>query len=197
MSRAMSQQENTRRSMQRRQGFTLVEIMVSLAIAGTALVAIFSMQESVARGNALSREMATATAATRVWTERLKRDTLLWTGVTPNGHYLRPENINAGWRYLTALEPIQATDGANLIESPAFDWMGNESTTAAQQHFCTIFRLSWVRMGETLRADVITWWNRKGATDCSQSDTIVPRLVDISEGFRHVAVSTVLRRNPQ
>lgn len=193
----MSQIAKRRPTSARRRGFTLIEIMISLAIAGTALVAIFSMQESVARGNALSREMTTATAATRVWAERLKRDTLLWTGVSPNGQYLRPENINAGWRYLTTLIPIEATDGANLIESPAFDWMGNESTITAEQHFCTIFRLSWVRMGETLRADVITWWNRKGATDCAESDTIVPRLVNISEGFRHVAVSTVLRRNPQ
>jgi|SRR5690554_2420415 len=193
----MSRATKKSATLSRRQGFTLIEIMVSLAIAGTALVAIFSMQESVARGNALSREMSTATAATRIWVERLKRDTLLWTGVTPNGHYLKPENINAGWRYLAAPEPIQTTGGGTLIEAPAFDWMGNETTQADEQHFCTIFRLSWVRMGETLRADVITWWNRRGATDCAESDTVVPRLVDIAEGFRHVAASIVLRRNPQ
>lgn len=183
--------------LRQRRGFTLIEIMISLAIAGTALVAVFSMQESVARGNALSREMATATSATRVWAERLKRDTLLWTGVTPNGHYLRSENINSGWRYLSAPQPIDSVDGAPLIESPAFDWMGNESQVAESQHFCTVFRLSWVRMGETMRADVITWWNRRGASDCTESEAIVPLLVDITQGYRHVAASIVLRRNPQ
>lgn len=182
----------------RERGFTLVEVMMSLAIAGAALVAIFAMQESIARGNGLSREMTTATANTRLWLERLRRDSLTWTGVDMvslnQTSFLRNVNDNPGaW-----VQPVAAAPLANLVQAPGADWSGSETTIEAEQHFCTAIRLSWIRQPETMRADVITWWSRRGRAPCNNTDDgFILGLANPANGFRQVAGSTIIRRNAQ
>lgn len=182
-------------SRRAKQGFTLIEVMVSLAIAGSAIVAIFAMQESIARGNGLSREMTTATANTRMWVERLRRDSLHWIGqdlVSLNQtSYLR--NVGAGW-----LQPIPAAPIANLVQAPGADWSGTETLVAGDQHFCTAIRLQWIRQPETMRADVVTWWSRRGRAPCANTnDGFMANLANPAGGFRQVAASTLLRRSAQ
>ncbi|NLY93442.1 MAG: prepilin-type N-terminal cleavage/methylation domain-containing protein [Myxococcales bacterium] len=173
----------------RRQGFTLIEVMISLAIAGSALVAIFAMQEAIARGNGLSREMTAATANTRMWIERLRRDSLLWTGdnavALAQTSYL--QQVGAGW-----IQPIPANPFPNFVEGSGADWSGNETNVAADQHFCTAINLTWIRQFQTMRADVVTYWSRQGRLDCA--NPAVGAVATPAQGIRQVAASTVLRR---
>jgi prepilin-type N-terminal cleavage/methylation domain-containing protein len=176
----------------RRQGFTLIEVMMSLAIAGGALVAIFSMQESIARGNGLSREMTTATANTRTWIERLRRDSLTWTGdnlaALAQTSYLN--NVGAGW-----VQPVPALPLAGLVQAPGGDYSGAETPDAANQHFCTAIQLTWIRQNNTMRADVVTWWSRRGRAPCANTNpAFIANLSNPATGFRQVAASTILRR---
>jgi prepilin-type N-terminal cleavage/methylation domain-containing protein len=172
-------------------GFTLIEVMMSLAIAGSALVAIFAMQESIAHGNGLGREMTTATANTRLWLERIRRDSLTWTGNDMTSltrtNYLN--QVGAGW-----VQPVATSPIPNLVQSPGADWSGNETLVPGDQHFCTAMRLSWIRQPETMRADVITWWSRTGRAPCASTNQAFIDGLSPAAGFRQVAASTVIRR---
>jgi prepilin-type N-terminal cleavage/methylation domain-containing protein len=180
-----------RAAVRSKMGFTLIEVMMSLAIAGSALVAIFAMQESIARGNGLGREMTTATANTRLWIERLRRDSLAWTGNTATA--LAPTSylnqVGTGW-----FMPLPNVPFPNFAQQPGVDWAGNETAIAANQHFCTAVRLQWVRQPETMRADVITWWSRQGRMPCANTGQALAALANPAGGLRQVAASTILRR---
>jgi prepilin-type N-terminal cleavage/methylation domain-containing protein len=175
-----------------RAGFTLIEVMMSLAIAGSALVAIFAMQESIAHGNGLSREMTTATANTRLWLERIRRDSLNWTGTTATAlaqtSYL--DQVGTGW-----FLPIPNPPLPNLPQQPGVDWSGNETGVFADQHFCTAVRLTWIRQPETMRADVVTWWSRRGRMACANTSQAIGAIASPAGGLRQVSASTVIRRS--
>ena len=70
----------------RRQGFTLVEVMVSLGIMTIGAMAVLAMQQQIIRGNMHARQLTTATQIAQNVIERLKIDSLSWTaaGLPPN-----------------------------------------------------------------------------------------------------------------
>src|SRR5690606_23086470 len=145
---------------------------------------VFAMQESIARGNGLSREMTTATSNTRMWVERLRRDSLTWrvndVAALNQTSYLR--NVDAGW-----IQPIPGVGITGFVEAPGLDWSGAETLVAADQHFCTAIQLSWIRQGQTMRADVITWWSRRGRAPCADtSAALIASLANPASGFRQV-----------
>jgi prepilin-type N-terminal cleavage/methylation domain-containing protein len=191
MSQIAKPTARTRAAKRSKLGFTLIEVMMSLAIAGSALVAIFAMQESIARGNGLGREMTTATANTRLWLERLRRDSLTWTGNTATSlaqtSYLN--QVGTGW-----FMPVPNAPFPNFAQQPGVDWAGNETPITGDHHFCTAIRLQWVRQPETMRADVITWWARQGRMPCANTGQALAALASPAGGIRQVSASTILRR---
>lgn len=150
----------TRPHRQGRQGYTIIEAMMAVAILAVGSVGIFAMQQAATRANVEARQMTIATALSRTWTERIRRDALNWT--TPGGgpalartSYLRnvPAGAGAG-AWFTPISPVPT-------ESFAFDWYGFDTAVAANRHYCTNVRMRWLAINQAIRADVRVWWVRR------------------------------------
>lgn len=148
----------TRRS-KRQHGFTLIEVMMAMAVLVVGALGILSMQQAATRGNMTARQLSTASYANQVWLERLRRDALLWNG--------RNRTDVIGTTYLNGLSAGDVaffTPGVGPLgnESAAFDYFGNEVAPAAGV-YCTHIALTWISNDGTLaRATARTWWHRRG-----------------------------------
>jgi type IV pilus assembly protein PilV len=151
-------------------GYTLIEVMMAVAVLTAGAAGILALQSAATSGNAEAREMTIAVNATRTWVERIKRDALGWNtpstvasaALLSNTVYLR--NVPAPGAALVWNTPVPPAG-----ESYAFDHFGREVLAPAAAppgviKFCTQYRLAWVQAGRTIRADVRTWWPRRGAT---------------------------------
>ncbi len=141
------------------QGFTLIEVMMAMAVMVIGALGILSMQQAATRGNMTARELSTASYANQVWLERVRRDALLWNG--------RNRTDVVGTTYLAGLAAGDVaffTPGIGPLgtESAAFDYFGNE-VPLAQGVYCTQLALTWISADGTLaRVTARTWWHRRG-----------------------------------
>lgn len=152
------------------QGYTLIEVMASMAVLGTGLLGIIAMQGSTVAANRRAQEITVATNLARRWQERLRRDSLQWNYPS----YGNPiTNINSTWYFgalLTApftgwelpTQPSGLTSGTPL-ESAAANWWGNDVLVgSADTYFCTHYRIRRLITDELVRAEVRVFWFRQG-----------------------------------
>ncbi len=206
----------------RRRGFTMIELMMSLAVMTVGAAALFSLQGFIARANLYSRRVAQATEIADRWIERLRTDALIWNQPGPTGV--------ATTAYLTqAIIEVDATDAwlqaagnqinqvnATLGHSAGADLYGNDVApliSGNQQRiaFCTHYRLRWMAddpAAETsLRAEVRVFWPKAGSgatlavasplcamTGNGTLDVSSP--ADGVDDFHAVYAATVIRYNP-
>src|SRR5262252_3650291 len=116
----------------RRQGFTLVEVMVSLAVMTIAGMAMLGMQQQITRGNIHARQITTATQIAQNVIERLKTDALRWNaiGVPAGTRYLGGVPVGAIGVFTTLPFVTQTLGGITRIQSNAFDYYGDDLNTA-------------------------------------------------------------------
>lgn len=151
-------------------GYTLIEVLASVAVLGTGLLGIMAMQGATVAANRRGQELTTASNIARAWQERLRRDSIQWNYPS----YGNPiSNINNTW-YLTTLLTVPTTNwvlpvqpaglpAGTPLESAGADWWGNDvSIDAANLYFCTHVRLTRLINDELVRADVRVWWFRQG-----------------------------------
>ncbi|MDH5490946.1 MAG: prepilin-type N-terminal cleavage/methylation domain-containing protein [Myxococcales bacterium] len=191
-------------------GFTLVEVMMAVSILTVGALGIMALQQASTRGNQQAREMTTATERSRVWLERIRRDSLRWTSSLA----LDPTALQAT-EYLRQLPAAGATawlapaslDG---LDAYGATYLGEDSSVAGELHYCTHLRLSWVRPGDTARVEVRTFWRKRGDgtdsdfsdqrlfLDCGASDpeAVTAELAAAVPRLRSVHVSTILRWSP-
>lgn len=194
------------RRHQRSGGYTLIEVMMAVAIMTVGAVGIMSLAQSTTRGNVTAREITTATQITRTWVERLRRDAINWTApgqpLTPPTVYLSNTPVAAaGMSPWFSPVPLPGTG-----ESFAFDYLGADTTTAANMYFCTNVRLGWTINQQAIRADVRTWWHRSDANaahnlfaNCNGGAggeaAIDAELASATPRLRAVYATTLLRRS--
>ncbi len=193
------------RRKRRTLGFTLVEIMVALAIMMGGLVAVMSMITISTRGNASARAITNATLNTQWWLARLQRMSLRWTtqnqaavATIPYLNRLAVTATSTGW-FVPGGEAD--TDGYTGL-----DYQGNPSGVA-DTRFCTLINLTWITQGVSARAEVITYYPIRSedpasggaaAYDCTVGDNaVVPTLLGTpSSNLGSVRAATVLRWSP-
>ncbi len=158
------------RSRRTQGGYTLIEVVASMAVLGTGLMGIIAMQGSTVAANRRAQELTTATNIARRWQERLRRDAMQWNYPS---YGVPVSNINATWYFRALLttpatnwelptQPTGLTAGTPL-ESAASDWWGNDvAIGAATTYFCTHYRAARLINDELVRAEVRVWWFRQG-----------------------------------
>lgn len=198
-----------------RAGYTLIEVMMALGVLSVGAVGLIALQQATTRGNVQARAQTVAVTVARTWVERLRRDALRWNqqglaGIraVPNGPvYLRNvpdvQGVLGDW-----FAPVAPAGGP--LESHGADWWGRDTADPAQMRFCTHLRLRWASAEQTVRADVRTFYFRRGdATDVESADfRLFPNCALGREGevdaelaravprIRVVPVSLVLRWTP-
>jgi len=150
----------------RQQGFTLVELMIAMTVLMLATVGAASMQIAVTRANVDARNRTVATDYLRTWLERVKMDSMAWTGAgvaTPN---LFTGSADGEW-----FIPDPALLGANAATSS--DFYGWDNAAVASARYCVHLRQTDVvksvdanplDSGRALRVDVRVWWHREGGS---------------------------------
>lgn len=147
----------TRRRMRRRAraGFTLLEVMLALAVLLIGVMGIIALQRATIHANYDARTTSVATVNQARWSSILRRSALLWTdagGSTIGVPYLN--QIGAGWFI------PQPNNGAT--DEYGMDWYGRPTDVADNVRFCTLIQLQWLSQNQSMRAEIITFWARQG-----------------------------------
>jgi prepilin-type N-terminal cleavage/methylation domain-containing protein len=205
-----------------RQGFTLIEVMVSLGVMTVSAMALFGMQAQATRANVRARDVTTASQIAQNLIERLKLDGSSWLTITPG---VKDDLDNTTW--LKALNPVptpsifvtmserletRVGNAKTVPLSSAFDATGEDLLIAgaaaevlAKVRFCGSMRLAWVYDAHRmLRADVRVWWTKEAPSRVITSD--FPGCADdnaklspggsLYDNYHVVYLSTVIRPTP-
>ncbi len=174
-----------RRRLRRRQaGFTLLEVMIALAIMTFGAVGLMSLQQASTRGNMNARMMSTGVEINRRWLERVRADALAWTNN-------RTAVDRQDTLYLNdAIAPVAGSDWYAPPNSPrgfaGADWYGRDSNVddcdvagdAACRpiRYCTHLRVEWIVTNSVARVDARTFWYRAGSANGAQGSdrTLIP-----------------------
>jgi prepilin-type N-terminal cleavage/methylation domain-containing protein len=203
----MSAQRHVRRRRAARAGYTLIEVMMAVAVMTAGAVGIMALHQATMRGNLDARQVATATHLAGTWIERLQRDAQGWSQGGPTAVFT--PLMLAQTRYLN-LVPARGTaptwfvpGPSTATESATFDHWGRDTLIGGQMEYCTNVRLQWVYVAQAMRADVRVWWARRSPSatggaalaQCAPGtdpNTLTNRLADV----RFVYASTVIRWVP-
>lgn len=157
----------------RARGYTLVELMMALALFTVSMLGIISMQKVVVASNTHSKNLAIAERIARTWGARLQLDATSWTTST----------LPATWN--TTSQWTRPTYNASLGIGAGFDALGNPLTDSAADlksaSFCTHVRMTelyspagTVSGSGMLRAEVRVLWLRDGRSTRSNAASVCP-----------------------
>jgi len=156
-------------------GYTVVELMMSLAVFAAGVTGVIGMQRASAAANRHARNVTVANGIAQAWLDQLTVDASLWrTGVNQTV-WLQSLN-NAGtdgtWQLPAQSLPAERNFG------PTFNLFG--APVAGATDFCVHIRLTWLyRDGNgggvpgsgSIRTDARVFWLRDGGTrvagDCA------------------------------
>ncbi|QQR91119.1 MAG: hypothetical protein IPJ88_05130 [Myxococcales bacterium] len=189
-------QNNHRKKMRQRLGYTLVEVMMARGILKMGAVGIMGLHQASTHANLSAREISTANNVMRTWMERLKRDSLLWN---IGGDGAGAANLTST-RYLSEVgNGWFVPDPAAASESHAFDHFGFDTSTNASMRFCINVRVEWVTPGQSLRTEVRVWWP-KNSIDASPyaacADGTDPETLTGNTDLHFISAANVVRWYP-
>jgi prepilin-type N-terminal cleavage/methylation domain-containing protein len=140
-------------------GYTMVELMMALALLTVGVLGIVALQRVTVVSNAHAKRLAIAQRIAQTWATQLQMDSSVWRNngtlppliSAPNGQWSRPPEVTS--RVGGAFDAL----GAPLADADA-----------AQAAFCTHVRLSWLYQSSTvggsdlIRAEIRVFWRRDG-----------------------------------
>jgi prepilin-type N-terminal cleavage/methylation domain-containing protein len=157
-----------RTSVRRAQGFTLIEVMVSLGVMTVGAMAILMLQQQSIRSNAHARQLTIATQIAERWAERFKQDAQTWNAVGLPSGTPAAKDVLVGTKWLKQIidkpDEFQMIKDTGSIISNAFDYQGFDVPSGAgnpDYYYCASFRPSWVYFGRAMRIDIRVWWARE------------------------------------
>ncbi|HMJ10127.1 MAG TPA: prepilin-type N-terminal cleavage/methylation domain-containing protein [Polyangiaceae bacterium] len=182
-------------------GYTFVELMMALTVLGIGVSGVIAMQKVTVSSNQHSKNLALATHIAEGWAEQLTIDSGRWN--YPNATISVSDLPATLWLNAVNDSPGQwvlPPHSAEVTFGPAFDALGNVTTTAAQTVFCTHIRLSWLYPGATfngvMRADIRVFWPREGRGAIAPCATVTPAAVTAGlANYHFVHHSTAVRQN--
>lgn len=196
----------------RARGYTVVELMMSLAVFATGVTGIIAMERATVSSNQLAKNVTIANAIAQSWLSQLKADGTLWTSqwaVTQTTWLSTIAGNDDVWQL--------PTYNATRAFGPQFDGFG--APTAANGAFCAQIRLTWLYGDKSatqasgtagngvIRTEVRVFWPREQptlnqttrfATDCTNGSqsTINGVAAGFTDGTYHVVVQSGAVRQP-
>jgi Tfp pilus assembly protein PilV len=191
----------------RNRAYTVLEVMIALALLTVGGAGVVAMQKTAVLGNARARDLATANAIAATWAERLRADALQWTDIG-GVNYLD----NTRWLKVVGKDFPTIAGNENVWIRPTEDaatgvWyqanvQGLDTSVAAEAAFCTNIRL--VQLLPTMiRAEIRVFWlrNQGGGTAvantalCSNAAAYLTAVGSARDKYHFVYVATSVLRN--
>jgi prepilin-type N-terminal cleavage/methylation domain-containing protein len=183
-------------------GYTLVELMMALALFTVAMLGIISMQKLMAVSNGHAKNVSIAQRIAQSWAAQLALDAATWRDTKDTTDWLK--EVGTGWK-----RPTHVAGAKNF--GAAFDAVGNPLTDnagvlTARARFCTHVRLTWLyedaaanKGNGMMRAEVRVFWLRDGESDIDaagicKSDVSVPAVGQAYDRYHFVYHTTGVRQ---
>lgn len=181
-----------------RRGYTIVEVMMALAIFSISATGVVAMQKATLVGNLKARNLATATQVSQAWMSRLRVDAQQWTsedGVENTNWLVGATDGNAGLWFRPAISEAMAA-------SPESDIRGNDVFDGLGVGFCSNVRLTQID-DDMIRAEVRVMWLRHqggGTADdqplCGTNQAFLQTVGGLHEDrYRFVYTTSAVFRN--
>ena len=131
-----------RRSSTASRGYTVMEVMMSLAILGVGASGVMAMQKATLLANTSAKNLATANFIAESWMERLRVDALQWN--EPQGlptdigdtAWLNTATANPLWQIPATVLPA----GGSAADVTGADALITDPIPVAASAFCTQLR---------------------------------------------------------
>ncbi len=169
-------------------GFTVVEIMMALAVLTLGAVTVVSVQKATLIANTNARNLAAGTEVAQTWMERMRVDALAWNYPSPpslpdiGSDTVWLKNVTStGW----FVPGVSNTGNPLPAGSPTLDVMGadifNTVSDPSAPAFCVQARLTqfsqspnlWA-LARLVRVEVRVFWDKGGsAVNCASVTSAV------------------------
>jgi prepilin-type N-terminal cleavage/methylation domain-containing protein len=143
-------------------GYTVVEVMMALAILSVGVTGVIAMQGVTAASNRHAKNLAVATHIAQGWLDMLATESSLWTetGSLNRTTWLKQTGSEVTW--------FRPEYSSSLNFGPAFDALGNSvnlTNLARDTEYCADLRLTSLRDTSggagLIRAEVRVFWRRE------------------------------------
>lgn len=175
-----------RRSHAPSAGYTMVEVMTSIAILTVGAAGVIAMQKTTLLANNNGRMLATANVIAASWADRLSLDAVQWNNFNnvpdiTDTTWVKTATVNPGQWFI----PVQSADASPIADPIGVDVHGNDASAHA---FCTHLRM-YNMFPNLVRTEIRVFWDRSGqAVDCTQ----VPAVWDAGKyGAVYVTTSVI------
>lgn len=148
-------------------GFTVVEVMMALAVLGVGAAGVIAMQDAALIANTNARNLVTANGIAQGWLERIRLDALSWNEVAG-----RQDISETTWIQNALASPPAAGAGWVVASNLGADVTGAEllvaDPTELATAFCTQLRLTRFSLDRSnpfyraFRIEVRVTWSRRG-----------------------------------
>jgi len=142
-----------------RRGYTVVELMMSLAVFAAGVTGVIGMQRASAAANRHARDVTVANGIAQAWLDQLTVDASVWRTDLTQTVWLQSINtagVDGVWQLPAESPPAARNFG------PTFNLFG--APVAGATDFCVHMRLTWLYPGQNMRTDVRVFWLRDGGT---------------------------------
>lgn len=198
-------------------GYTVVEVMMSLALLGVGAAGVIALQKATLLGNTNARNVATANAIAQTWVERIRSEALQWNAPNNTDDILTDTNRLQGYvtnpQVTSWFNPAQILPVSNALYpagSPAADVLGGDiyPKDPSQPAFCTKIRLTRLFLypsssnqslstTRTIRVEVRVYWDRAGQpVNCAAATIPDPETGDNTR-YGFVSLVTAVTQNPK
>jgi len=181
-----------------RRGYTVVELMMSLAVFAAGVTGIIAMQRATVSSNQLAKNITTADGIAQAWLSQFAAESTLWrsSGLTPTTWLKTVSASNGVWQLPTW--DVTRQFGAQ------FDGFGAPVQTGGV--FCAHVRLTWLYGNDAntngnglLRSEVRVFWPRDGVTriagDCANpAQTLVDQVGVATDKYHFVVHAGAVRQ---
>lgn len=196
--------------MRRARGYTIIEVMMALALLAVGTSGIIAMQKVTSVNNRDSKNLVIAGQIARTWMERLRADAVQWNH--PSANRADDDLADTTWikNHITGTwfrPDYDANRG-----SPTFDVFGNDvddTKAAADGVYCTNIRLSWLYGPPPdppppylIRAEIRVYWLRDGAGGpvggtgvCDKTFTNFDAISPAVDRYHFVYVTSAIQEN--
>ncbi len=150
-----------------RAAYTILEVMMALAVLSIGATGVIAMQKAALLGNVRARDLATASTLASSWMERLRVDGLQWTITINNmstiGNTTWLNVVQNDFPNVTGLEGqwfAPSTVSAGMGYEDGADLHGYDTADTEQHGFCVNLRLTQI-LPNLIRAEVRIFWLRR------------------------------------